>query len=252
MGKFVGLIGTISGKVGTVVYQKGERGISYGRSWQPVVYNPKSGKQLEQRAKMNLVGQMSSITSKSLLMGMPGANSRQRRSEFTRVLLKAASVEQIAGGGYLAKVSPDDVVFSKGSIVFAATADTPVVTVSGCSVGLTLSEPSLAGRYGERIVAAVIDPNDKRGYSLVAYKDILLENSTAATVQVSFGTNIQDESLVSVYRCPFVLNENGVRQYLSLNNQNGDIVAKMLSESTSAIRDWGDSILLDSSVFTLA
>ena len=112
MGKFVGFIGTISGKVGTTVFSKGEKGLTYGRSYQPQVYNPKSVGQVDQRAKMNLVGRMSMVTPKSLLTGMTGVNNRQRRSAFTSGLLSVATIDRSVPGKVVAKIAPEDVTFS--------------------------------------------------------------------------------------------------------------------------------------------
>lgn len=250
MGKFVGFIGTISGKVGTTVFSKGERGTSYGRAYQPQVANPKTARQLDQRAKMNLVGKVSQVTPKSLLVGMAGVSGRQRRSAFTSILLNAATIDRSAPGEVLAKIAPSDIVFSQGAEIIAATAGTPVVTELNVTVSLTLANSDLAGRYGERIVAAVIDPSDKSGYSLVAYEDKIFSDTTAQSVQVKFGTEIADRSLVCVYRLPFVLNDEGVAVVSrSVSNDGTDITARIVESGNSLIRGWGNSVLEDAQVF---
>lgn len=253
MGKFVGFIGTISGKVGTTVFSKGEKGITYGRTYQPQVANPKTALQLEQRAKMNLVGKMSQVTPKSLLVGMNGVNNRQRRSAFTSILLKAAIIDRSVPGEVMAKLTPEDVVFSQGAEVLSATAAAPTVTATGVTIALTLSDSTLAGRYGERVVVAVIDPNDKAGYSLVTYKDQLFDDTTAKSVAVNFGTSIENESLVCIYRLPFVLNEDGAAVvYQSLANNSTDIIAKVVDGRNALIQGWGHSMLAATQVFTQA
>lgn len=253
MGKFVGFIGTISGKVGTTVFCKGEKGTSYGRSYQPQVANPKTALQVDQRAKMNLVGKMSQATPKGLLVGMDGVNSRQRRSAFTRNLLYVATIDRSVPGEVVAKIAPEDVVFSKGSEVLAASAAAPTVNGTGMSIAITLNDGTLAGRYGERVVAAVIDPSDKAGYSFVAYTDVLFDNTTAKTVAVNFGTTIAEESMVCVYRLPFVLNDEGASMvYQGLANNSTDIVAKMIESGNTLIRGWGNSVLAATVVFRQA
>lgn len=253
MGKFVGFIGTISGKVGTTVFCKGEKGTSYGRSYQPQVANPKTALQLDQRAKMNLVGKMSQVTPKNILVGMGGVNSRQRRSAFTRILLNAATIDRSVPGEVVAKMAPEDVVFSQGAEVLSATAAAPTVTATGMTIALTLSDSTLAGRYGERVVVAVIDPSNKAGYSLVAYKDQLFDNTTAKSVAVGFGTTIADGSLVCVYRLPFVLSEEGAAMvYQTIANNGTDIIAKVIESNNALIRGWGNSVLAATRVFTQA
>lgn len=253
MGKFVGFIGTISGKVGTTVFCKGEKGTSYGRSYQPQVANPKTALQLDQRAKMNLVGKMSQVTPKNLLVGMDGVNNRQRRSAFTRILLNAATIDRSVPGEVVAKMAPENVVFSQGAEILSASAAAPAVTATGMSIALTLSDSALAGRYGERVVAAVIDPSDKAGYSLVAFKDQLFDDTTAKTIAINFGTSIADGSLVCIYRLPFVLNDEGVAMvYQSLANNSTDIIAKVIESNNVLVRGWGNSVLAATQVFQQA
>ena len=253
MGKFVGFIGTISGKVGTTVFCKGEKGTSYGRAYQPNVMNPKSALQLDQRAKMNLVGRMSQVTPKSLLVGMAGANGRQRRSAFTSILLNSARVDHSVPGSVVAMVRPDGVVFSQGAESLSASAASPTVTATSVTIAITLSDISLAGRYGERVVAAIIDPSDKAGYSKVVYKDQLFDDNTAKTIALNFGTTIANGTMVCIYRLPFVLNDEGVAVVFdTLSNDGTDITARVVESGNSLIRGWGNSVLEATEVFTQA
>ena len=253
MAKFVGLIGTISGKVGTTVFTKGEKGLSYGRSYQPQVLNPKSVGQVDQRAKMNLVGRMSQATPKALLTGMMGENNRQRRSAFNSGLLAVATIDRSAPGKVVAKVAPEDVVFSQGGEQFHATAAAPTITASQVTIAITLQDSVLAGAYGERIVVAVIDPSAKAGYSKVYFADSVLDNTTAKTITINLPVELEDESLVSVYRIPFVLNSEGVTYRTeTLSNNGTDIIADMLASSANYVRGFGHSLFEAKEVFTQA
>lgn len=253
MAKFVGFVGTIRGKIGTTVFTKGENGLSYGRSYQPQVYNPKTSGQIDQRAKMNLVGRMSQVTPKALLVGMNGANNRQRRSAFNRIMLNAAVVDRSDISHVIAKIAPEEIVFSQGAEVIAASAAAVIVAASSVSIGLTLNDATLAGKYGERIVVAVIDPSNKAGYSQVKYADKMLDDTAAATVTVPFPSPIESESLVCVYRLPFVLNDAGVAyRSETLSNDGGDIIADMLHNRAAYVRDFGNSVLQSATVFTQA
>lgn len=252
MGKFVGLIGTISGKVGNVVFVKGENGTSYGRTYQPQVANPKTAGQIDQRAKMNLVGRMSQVTPAEVLIGL-GGNKRMRRAEFNKILLDAATVDHSIGAPVIAKLDPEDVVFSKGAQTIEATVSTPAsTTATVLTIGLTLADAALAGKYGERIVVAVIDPNDKAGFSLIKYDDVVFENTTAVTVTVNYGAAIGDESMVCVYRIPYLLSEEGASMRSeTIANDGTDIIAKVLL-SNNLVQNWGNSILAAKEVFTNA
>lgn len=251
MGKLVGLVGTISGKIGTMVYSKGKGGITYGRAYQPQVKNPKSLGQTYQRVKMNLVGRMSQVTPAEVLVSL-GSDKRECRSEFNRMLLGVATVES-SGSNPIAKIAPKDVVFSKGIQALEAIVSTPaVVTANVVTLGLTLGDASLAQRYGERVIVAIIDPSDKAGYSIIRYKDVVLSSTTAQSVAIATGVPIADGSMVCIYRVPFVLNDEGLSMRTqTLANDGTDIIAKVLL-SSGLVKSWGNSILEATEVFTNA
>lgn len=252
MGKFVGFIGSVSGKVGNVVFCKGQDGVTYGRAYQPQVSNPKTVGQIDQRAKMNLVGRMSQVTPPEILLGL-GSTNRMRRSMFNKILLNAATVERSIGAPVIAKLAPEAVVFSKGAQPFEAAVTTPGATsADSATIGLTLSNADLANKYGERIVAAVIDPSDKAGYSLIKYTDVVFTDTTARSVEIRYGAPIADESLVCIYRIPYLLTDEGsALRAQSLSNDGSDIIAKVLT-SEKLVQDWGNSALAASQVFTQA
>lgn len=252
MGKFVGLIGTISGKVGNVVFVKGEKGTSYGRTYQPNVANPKSVGQVDQRAKMNLVGRMSQVTPYEVLLGL-GTTKRMRRAEFNKILLGAATVEHSIGSPVIAKLAPENVVFSKGAQTIEASVSTAGATsANAATIGLTLADAALAGKYGERIVVAVIDPSDKAGYSLIKYTDVVFDDTTAKSVTINYGSPIADESMVCIYRIPYQLTEEGAAMRTqTIANDGTDIIAKVLM-SGNLVRGWGESTLAATQVFTQA
>lgn len=252
MAKFVGFVGTISGKVGTTVFAKGEKGISYGRSYQPVVANPKTIGQVDQRAKMNLVGRMSQVTPAEVILGL-GNRKRGRRSEFNKILLNAAIVDRSDPSAIVAKLQPEDIVFSRGAQAIESSVTTPASsTASVASISLTLQDSTIAGRYGERIVVAVIDPSDKGGYSLVKYADIVFDDTTAKNVTINYGAPIANGSMVCFYRIPYMLTEEGATlRSQTLANSGTDIIAKILL-TDSLVREWGLSVLAGSQVFTQA
>ena len=253
MAKFVGLVGTISGKVGTTVFSKGEKGLSYGRSYQPQVYNPKTTGQVDQRAKMNLVGRMSQVTPKALLTGMLGENNRKRRSAFNAGLLAVATIDRSVPGKVVAQIAPEDVVFSEGGEQFHATAGNPTITASQVSIAITLVDSALAGAYGERVVVAVIDPSAKAGYSQVYFADSILDDTMAKTININLPVGLADGSLVSIYRIPFVLNSEGVMyRSQTLSNNGTDIIADMLASSDKYVRGFGHSLFEAKEVFTQA
>lgn len=253
MAKFVGFVGTIRGKVGTTVFSKGENGLSYGRSYQPQVYNPKTLGQVDQRAKMNLVGRMSQVTPKALLVGMAGENNRQRRSGFNRNLLYVATIDRSDPASVIAKVDPEDVVFSEGAETLHATMSAPVVSADSVSLTLTLTDETLTSVYGERVVVAVVDPSDKAGYSVVRYADKMLDDTSAANVRINLPQSLVEGSLVTIYRIPYVLTTDAAQyRAQTLSNDGVDIIANMLVSNSGYVRGFGRSVFAVKSVFTQA
>ena len=253
MAKFVGFIGTIRGKVGTTVFTKGENGMSYGRAYQPQVYNPKTAGQADQRAKMNLIGRMSQATPKAMIVGMAGVNNRQRRSEFNRNLLSVAAIDRSNPGTVIAKIDPENIIFSQGAEILHATAVTPVVTAQEISTKLTLTDSALAGAYGERLVAAIITPEDKAGYSKVFYTDKVLDSTAETTVNIVLPGPMDEGTMVAVYRIPFVLTADGAKYRAErLMNDGKDIIAQLVATNGGMVRGFGDSVFSVKSVFTQA
>lgn len=254
MARFTKLLGSARGRVGGVVFSKGDSGENYVRSYQPQVLNPKTTGQKGQRAKMNLVGRMSQVTPALIIAGMAGENGRVRRSRFSSNLLKVASLDTSDPSAIVAKIDPTDVVFSEGAGVISATVSTPMaVTARSVSVGLQLAEASLAKIYGEKVIVAIIDPSQKGGYSQVVAADVIFDNTTAKNITISLPAEIADESLVCLYRAPFVLSDNGkiAVSASTLYTDGSDMLARLVASSMN-VRQWGNSLLSDRSVFTQA
>lgn len=254
MAHFTKLLGSARGRVGGLVFSKGENGENYVRSYQPQVFNPKTDAQKVPRAKMNLVGRMTNVTPAVVIAGMDGVNKRKRRSRFNSILLKAATVDTSDPAAIVAKIEPADVVFSEGAGVISASVATPMaVTASSVRIGLQLADASLAGMYGEKVIVAVIDPSQKGGYSQVVATDVVFENTTARDVVLTMAAEIAEESLICLYRAPFVLSDNGRKAIATstIYTDGSDMLAQLVSAS-SAVRQWGNSVLTGTLVFTQA
>lgn len=252
MAVFTKMWGSARGRVGGVVFSKGDNGLVYGRSYQPTVNNPKTTGQLNQRAKMNLVGQMSSVTPKEVLIGMGVGSNRLRRSEFTRHLLGVVTLTTTSGST-IAKVAPGDVVFSKGASPIKAVADAAgrVLTANSIMVATQLVDATFAGRYGERIVVALIDPTNKSGYSSLVYGDIIYDNTSVKNLTLTFPKPIVTDTMVCVYRLPFTLTEDGTQAFQQMVNDGTDITAALVN-SPSMVKEWGNSINDANLVFSQA
>lgn len=250
MAKIHGLIGTLSGKVGNAVFCKGENGQTIMRAYQSQVNNPKSSAQTAQRAKLNLVGRLSQVTPAEVLLGM-GGSKRRNRAMFLKHCLQVAATA-IVEGVLQAKINPEDIVFSKGSSPMSATMGNVTIDATGLETSLQLSDASLAGKYGERLIMAIIDPKSAGGYSLIRYEDHVLANTTSTPVRIDYGAIVAEDSMVVLYRVPFVLTPMGASLiYEGMSNDTNNIIATVL-QTDGAVKDFGPSQMQSKQVFTAA
>lgn len=125
------------GRVGGQVYavNGGEQVI---RTYNPMVANPRTSLQQMQRAKVVLAGKLSALTPDAVLTGM-ASSKRDRRSEFTRSIIKKAVAENTPQG-YKAVLEPADLIFSKGRSNPDLTAT--LAAESNTAVAVTLTKGS--------------------------------------------------------------------------------------------------------------
>lgn len=152
-------LGKFSGKLGGAVFVI-RNGKQIVREYNPRPSNPKSALQLQQRAKGNLAGRISSFVPKAAISGL-GVNNIRRRSRFNQLLLKAASVSLI-GDDYRAKVAWEKVLFSEGIVIspfvlegMAAQKNTMTITLRGLTDALLSQEEYAAS--AARLVVMVYD-----------------------------------------------------------------------------------------------
>jgi hypothetical protein len=166
--------------------------------------------------------------------------------------MDVAVIDRTTPGSVVAQIAPEDIIFSRGAEPLRATAGMIAATATQATTTVTLQDAEYAGKYGERLVLAIIDPEQKGGYSYLMYQDILLDNTTAQTVQFNLPTTPIDDTMFCLYRIPYVLNEQGVAATKSDIYNNGTLILANIVENTSNIRDYGNSTLQDTTVFTNA
>lgn len=247
MGKSVNIIGTIRGKVGSVVFSKGPKGETLMRSYQPQVANPRTMPQLAQRAKVTMAGKLSKLIPINALSGLGMGSRLANRSEFnSNCLRKAVAIWQ--GGQYTASVLPGQLEFSKGVASLGATLG--AITVAINKVTVALSNVNADGKHGVRLIAVVMQNVQGDAYKTAAYADIIFaENQTAADVNLPVALVAGD--VVLLYACPMEIDSThrrpdavGVWFDTSINGQ--------LKENTSEFVIFGLSVYHGASVFTTA
>lgn len=152
MGKSTMGLGQYSGRIGGLVFAKGDNGTQIIRTYQPSVKNPRTDGQQTQRAKLNLAGRISAAVPSGLIYSL-ASNGRSRRGAFVRGLIESITVTQ-TNGDYNAVIAPAAVTFAKGDFAPInpnATAQGTDLTISWTDIS---GDPSL-GITDQAVVTAV-------------------------------------------------------------------------------------------------
>ena len=251
MGKSAGLVGALTGKIGNVVFYKGDKGQTYERAYVAQKANPRTSGQSIQRAKMNLVGQISALVPKEILtLGFPSA--RNNRSEFNRSMLSIVDVDNTNPEVFEARINPSNIVFSKGAETLHASVRDELLTASSFSMELTLGDTSLANKYGERIICLVTSVKNRAGVAAVVYQDVILTSVTPESVAVRMPFDLADGDMLTVHRVPFVLTDEGRGMFTSRVWNNTTEAVAELQKTSNAVRGFGASYNQFKQVFTQA
>lgn len=208
MARQQGIFGGLQGKVGGVVFAKGEDGQTIARPYVSNPKNPRTPAQLRQRAKVNMAGRLSAITPASLIKAY-GMSAVKNRSAFTRNIINSSTVT-VADGNYTASIDAADVKFSHGSVQPLASHDLDGQSISDniVTVNMNMTDPAAVGTYGERLVALAIAPDGT--YKVINYVDWLPTAVGAANVDIPlYGVNFEEGDKVAVYRIPYQLTAQG-------------------------------------------
>lgn len=247
MAKIVGFVGTGSGRVGNVVLSKGPNGLTISRSYQPIVANPRTDAQLNQRAKVNLAGRVSKLVPAQAISGLSMGSNRLNRSEFLANLIKSCVVSKVAGV-WQASVLPEKVIFSHGTQTPAATMGNIALTAT--TVTLPLSNVTADGQHGERVVVMVLNGDIDGYYKRCQFLDVIYTENQASVV-INMTTPLEEDEMVLVYRCPFAL-ASRKRGAVTSPVYFDEAIMAQLELTTSPNAAFGLSIYHGSAVFTQA
>jgi len=192
MGKNIGLIGNVRGKVGNVVFYT-SGGLQCSRVYQPVVANPQTKGQRDQRLKMNLVGRFSQAVPAAVIRSLQGASARARRSRFNSSLLRATTIDAPSGTD-TAVLSMAGIQFSEGTYqpTIAGTAYSQLVpSADNTSLKAQVSVESIVGA-GEvinpdevcRVIMVVLEDSGVSTRVRCAYADVPASSLAAVWLTV--------------------------------------------------------------------
>ena len=203
MAKNVGLIGAIRGTIGNTVFYVNQCH-KVARVYQPVVSNPNTVGQIQQRTKLALAGRLSKIIPAAAIAGLKGSNKRDRRGEFVRLAVKSAVFS-----GNQASIPDASLVLSQGSVAMRCEHSSTYSVLGNRRFNINIVATPVASApgtsYAERYVVFLINPTTS---SVDFCRTGLLNmptSSTAETTQVSITVNPNTASnyTVKVYVYPF-------------------------------------------------
>lgn len=198
-------LGQFSGKLGAVVYavRGGEQIV---RAYQPVVSNPKSTAQMLQRAKGNVVGRLSAITPREVILGL-GSNTIRRRSRFLQLALRASKA-RFADGDYIGSLPESELILSEGS--FASPFEITSAEYASNYVTISIMRNSYVSQeeydtFGLRAVVYAID-NETGDYDYVVSRIVPLPtwaNTPTASFNASLYVSNPTSHIFAAYIIPW-------------------------------------------------
>lgn len=240
MAKIYGLNGVLRGRQGNNVFSV-QNGTQVVKAYQPVVSNPRTIYQREQRAKFALAGKISGATPIIAISGMNGASAREKRARFVSLITRAAAVTG-SSDDLIASIGFSSILWSEGSLSrwsssFSATAQYNQNNIVCTISAMTIASGAPAG-YGEMVVVGLFD-SESRPLDEVQFA----VRGTSSSLTFTFReTPTRVDASVAVWVCPFV-NEisRGAGRFSSLYPTENDINLRVTSPALAGVRYWGAS-----------
>ena len=213
MAKIYGINGKITGKVGNTVFAV-DGGIQVARQYNPIVANPRTEGQQDQRLKVNLAGQMSKGIFSSAIEGLNG-NRRQRRSALLSNLIKEVVTKQETADGFRTVFDAAKLRLSSG--VKGLNVNASFVIGNSTVMGMRQIQVTLAPGdkeaelpTGERIRIVVVGAPDMMdtgvGGVVSAVADVVTAGGATQGMNIDVRAGMQDGPYVyAVYAIPLTL-----------------------------------------------
>lgn len=247
-------LGKFSGKLGGAVFVI-RNGKQIVREYNPRPSNPKSALQLQQRAKGNLAGRISSFVPKAAISGL-GVNNIRRRSRFNQLLLKGANVS-IIDGDYSAKIPWENILFSEGNVI--APFYLQGISTNKGAMGVELdfkgaSASAVASDIYESMTArVVVMVYDTKSQELVEVATRIINKPAQSATEATFVTVAHPAGYTAA--CFLIPMSSADGSALSIDAgmamKDDTTIAALLSTNENAIVfDYGRSVFLGQTTFT--
>ena len=231
MAKVTSLYGKTTGKIGSIVFAT-SGGETIAREYNPHVANPSTMAQVNQRARMKLMSQLSACLSTSIVMTKEGLVSR--RNKFTKRNMSAC----YATNG-TAQITYENVQLTEGSLGLPQiTANFEVDADTGVE-NLNISLASNAAINVARVVYIIYQKTDE-GKLQMLYSDISESASPNGSIFAisTPAAKFSNKELV-IYAYGMVdTSEKATANFGNLNVQNGTDLAVLVANRTISYEDY--------------
>lgn len=237
MGKVTSLYGKTQGKIGSIVFST-SGGYTIAREYNPHVANPSTMPQVNQRARMKLMSQLSAALSPVIVMRKEGLISA--RNKFVK-----RNFENTYASGGIAQVSYENVQLTSGntglpSISWSVSPDVqaqairiffkdePSANVSRIVYCLFRKTDEGKLEFVSSVIASVRSIEGFNGYFPSGFEGISIEagTGTLAANYVIYAYGMSDTS------------ESATAKYGNLNVQNGTDIARLVASRTISFEDY--------------
>lgn len=231
MGKVTSLYGKTTGKIGSIVFST-SGGETIAREYNPHVANPNTQAQIDQRARMKLMSQLSAVLAPVIVMTKEGLVSR--RNKFVK-----KNFENSYALNGTAQISYENVQLTEGSVglpqVVAAIAVNADTGIEELSIYLA-SAPAL---NVSRVVYSVFEKTDEAKLQLI-YSAIAQTRVVGTTYfkVVTPATDFEDKELVIYAYGMSDTSESATARYGNMNVQSASDLATLVANRSISYEDY--------------
>ena len=226
MGKVTSLYGKTTGKIGSIVFST-SGGETIAREYNPHVANPNTQAQVNQRARLKLMSQLSAALAPSIVMTKEGLVSR--RNKFLKKNMDAC----YASDG-VAQITYENVQLTEGSTGLPQM----IVEWIGDIYTLSVYLASAAAANISRVVYSVFQKTDEG--SLALLRSVIVERDSGGFFAWA------DESTNAWHGMELVIyaygmsdtSEAATARYGNMNVQNGTDIARLVASRTISYEDY--------------
>lgn len=231
MGKVTSLYGKTTGKIGSIVFAT-SGGETIAREYNPHVANPSTMPQVNQRARMKLMSQLSACLAPSIVMTKEGLVSR--RNKFTKRNMPAC----YSNNG-TAQITYENVQLTEGSLGLPQITAEFVVNAETGTENLKISLATNAAINVARVVYNIYQKTDEGKLQLL-YSAISESASSSGSVFLftTPAAPFANKELV-IYAYGMVdTSEKATANFGNLNVQNGTDLAVLVANRTISYEDY--------------